>query len=535
MCVAGVSANQLLALGPKPMMNSWDVRDFGARGDGLTLDTRAVQTAIDSCNAAGGGFVHFPTGGAFLIGTIYLKSHVTLYVDSGASIIGSMDRLQYGKDTGLSPYYPEELDRCLIYAKGATNIGLAGSGTIVGKKSDQYVQVPGATGRDAEQRPMLIRLEDCTQITISDLTMERCGSWCIHLKNSKDIFLRNLRINNERQDGFDIDGCENTTISDCHLVCGDDCIAVMTGSPERPVRNLNISNCMMRSLCSGLRFGPLSKGNMEDITVSNCVIYDCDLGGIKLGMFEGAEIRNCVFDNIVMDRVTAPISMFVLTWPDIGSTDAHPRMMPVGKIHHLQFRGIRAVTKPGPPDPRPDQNSSMFFHGHPASAIEDILLTDIDVTIAGGGTAQQAQRRDMIDADGIDYREDGGVWTDHKDSWGIPPGYGLYARHMKRLVLNNVSLSLAQADARSPLFFLDSQDVSITQLQAECAPETAVVTARNCSSLTLARTEPRTKTTLLRLEGENSSSVELVDNDSRRYSSLFECADGASASVVKSN
>jgi len=89
-------------------------------------------------------------------------------VDIGASIIGSMDRLQYGKNTGLSPYYPEEIDRCLIYAKGATNIGLAGDGKIVGKSSDSYVQVPGATGRDAEQRPMLIRLEECTQITISD-------------------------------------------------------------------------------------------------------------------------------------------------------------------------------------------------------------------------------------------------------------------------------------------------------------------------------------------------------------------------------
>jgi polygalacturonase len=106
--------------------------DYGATGDGRILDTAAVQAAINACNAAGGGVVYFPAGGNFLIGTIYLKSKLTLHVEAGAQITGSTDMQQYGTDTGTNPYYPEPIDRCLIYAKDAADINITGAGAIVG-------------------------------------------------------------------------------------------------------------------------------------------------------------------------------------------------------------------------------------------------------------------------------------------------------------------------------------------------------------------------------------------------------------------
>jgi len=512
----------------------WDVRRFGATGDGKTLDTSAVQAAIDACHLAGGGSVHFTTGCTFLIGTIYLKDHVELYVEPNSTILGSSNLGDYGNDVGLNPFFPETIDPCLIYAKNCVDIRLGGDGTIIGYSADRFTAPAGADDRARKQRPMLIRFESCSQISVVDLTLRRCGSWCLHLKKSQDITLHNVHIHNEKQDGFDLESCQNVTISDCHLLeCGDDAIAITTSARDQPSKNISITNCLMHSRWSAIRFGPLSKGDFEDITVSNCVFYDCNGGGIKLGMFEGAEIRNCLFDNIVMDQVIAPITMFVATWPDIGSTAATPPMMPPGRIHNLQFSGIRAIAKQQPPNAHPDGNDGLFFHGHPQGLIENILLRDVSITLSGGGTAAQAARREIVDMDQIDYRKDG-YWTDHKTTWGVPPAYGLYARHIKGLTMENVRFELREPDARPAVFFSDCEKTRVSDLSASSDPaEAAFITARNCVGLRLTDVTPQPKTeVLLRLEGVKSYGVVLSGNDPRGFGKPFVCVDGASEAEI---
>jgi hypothetical protein len=514
-------------------MEPWDVRRFGAKGDGQTLDTVAVQAAIDSCHSAGGGLVVFQPGLTFLIGTIYLKDHVYLQLEPNSTILGSDNLADYGNDVGLNPFYPETIDPCLIYAKNATDIGIRGQGKIVGHTKNTFTPPPGGDARAAKERPMLIRFDTCSQISVSDVSLYRCGAWCMHLKNSSEISLRNVRIQNDKQDGFDLDSCQNVSISDCHLDCGDDAIAITTSVKDRPARNITITNCLLKSRCAGIRFGPLSKGDFENISVSNCIFYDCILGGIKLGVFEGATIRNCVFDNLVMDQVSAPISIFVATWPSIGSTEPNPPMMPPGKIHDLQFRGIRAVTRPGPPNAHPDGDSTMFFQGHPQSSVENILLEDINITFSGGGTLEQANRRVIVDMDKIDYRKDG-YWTDHKTTWGIPPAYGLYARHLKGLTLKNVTFQLAVPDQRSAIACFDSEDILIFGFKAACdPPTTAVVTAVNCTGVQLSGVDASPKAAaLLRLEGAASSGMVLGPNRPGKFAEDIDYANGATKKAV---
>jgi polygalacturonase len=513
---------------PPTDMQLWDVRRFGAKGDGQALDTAAVQAAIDSCHNAGGGAVLFEPGLTFLIGTIYLKDHVYLQLEPNSTILGSDSLADYGKDVGLNPYYPETIDPCLIYAKNATNIGIHGEGKIVGYTGNGFVPPPGADARETKERPMLIRFDTCTQIAVSDISIYRCGSWCMHLKNSRDIFLTNVHIQNEKQDGFDIDSCQNVSISGCHLECGDDAIAIITSIKDSPARNITITNCLLKSRCAGIRFGPVSKADFEDIAVSNCVFYNCNLGGIKLGVFEGSTIRNCVFDNLVMDQVTAPISLFIATWPEIGSTSPNPPMMPPGKIHDLQFRGIRAVTRPGPPSVRPDSDGALFFHGHPQSSIRNILLEDVNITFSGGGTLDQANRRDIVDMDQIDYRKDG-YWTDHKSTWGVPPAYGLYARHLNGLILRGVTFQIAEPDRRSAIFCSDSEDIQISNFNVACDPrDVSAITARNVVGMRLSEVDPSPRAAvLLRLEGAASSEIVLQNNDPGKFAKEVEYADGA--------
>jgi polygalacturonase len=371
-----------LTTGSQPASTPWDVRRFGAKGDGTTLDTAAVQATIDACHNAGGGSVVFASGLTFLIGTIYLKDNIQLQLDPNSEILGSNNLADYGTDVGLNPFFPETIDPCLIFAKNATGIGIVGEGKIVGHLGNNFTAPPNASYRAARERPMLLRFDTCTQITITGASFYHCGAWCMHLKNSREIFLSRVHIQNDKQDGFDLDSCQNVSISDCHLECGDDAIAITTSLQGQPSRNITITNCLLKSRCAGIRFGPLSKGDFENITVSNCVFYDCILGGIKLGVFEGSTIRNCVFSNLVMDQVSAPISIFIATWPSIGSTDRNPPMMPPGKIHDIQFRGIRAITRPRPAQPASRRRqhhvlpgtSAKLHREHPARRHQHHLL-----------------------------------------------------------------------------------------------------------------------------------------------------------------
>jgi hypothetical protein len=302
---------------------------------------------------------------------------------------------------------------------------------------------------------------------------------------------------------------------------------------DSPARNITITNCLLKSRCAGIRFGPVSKADFEDIAVSNCIFYDCILGGIKLGVFEGATIRNCTFDNLVMDQVSAPISMFIATWPEIGSTEQDPPMMPPGKIQDLQFRSIRAVTRPGPPNAHPDGDSTMFFQGHPQSAIENILLQDINVTFSGGGTLEQADRRDIVDMDKIDYRKDG-YWTDHKTTWGIPPAYGLYARHLNGFTLRDVTFQLAAPDRRSAIFCSDSTEILISGFKAACdPPTTAVITALNCNGMQVSGVDASPKAAaLLRLEGAASSGIVLGPDRPGKFEHEVNYSNGATEKAV---
>jgi hypothetical protein len=512
---------------------SFDPRNFGAKADGKTLDTAAVQAAIDACHTAGGGFVVFPSALTFLIGTIYLKDNVTLQLQPNAAILGSDNLADYGHDVGLNPFYPETIDPCLIYAKNATGIGIAGEGKIVGHTGNTFTAPPGGDQRAAKERPMLLRFDTCTHISITGASFFHCGAWCMHLKNSREIFLSRVHIQNDKQDGFDLDSCQNVSISDCQLECGDDAIAITTSLAGQPCRNITITNCLLKSRCAGIRFGPLSKGDFENISVSNCIFYDCILGGIKLGVFEGATIHNCVFSNLVMDQVSAPISIFIATWPEIGSTDPNPPMMPPGKIHDLQFRGIRAITRPGPPNAHPDGDSTIFFQGHPQSSIENILLEDMDITFSGGGTLDQANRRDIVDMDQIDYRKDG-YWTDHKTTWGIPPAYGLYARHINGLVMQNVTFQLANPDQRPAVFLYQSNNTRLVDFTAASDPAAPVlITALDAGSLEVrnASASP-TAATLLHVEGAASRDILISGTIPGKFTKEVEFANGATPKAL---
>jgi polygalacturonase len=250
----------------------FDVREFGAVGDGRTLNTKAIQQAIDTCSSAGGGTVLI-AGGSFVTGTIYLKDHVTLHLAAGAVLLGSTHIADYATDTHKNAYANEShMDRCLIFARGARNIGITGQGTIDGRGGREHFPNPGD-----EHRPMLIRFLECANLRVRDVTLVNPASWTSAWLYCEDIVVDGVRIHsraNWNGDGLDFDGCRDVRVSNCAFDTSDDSICLQASRPDRPCRDIVITNCIFVSQWAGVRIGLLSMGDFENVTVSNCVFRD---------------------------------------------------------------------------------------------------------------------------------------------------------------------------------------------------------------------------------------------------------------------
>lgn len=221
-------------------MNMYDIRDFGARSDGETVNTAAIQKAIDTCTGEGGGTVTIAEG-TYVSATLFLKSNVTLEIAEGAVLLGStnIDDYTNPRRTGF------------IHAVDAENIGVVGKGKIDG------VDCKNPKGEEGFRGPHCIGMHDCSGITIKDITIDRSGNWAFDCKRCSDATITNLRVIGGH-DGFDADCCSNFTWEGCDFRCGDDCIA---GSNNK---DWVFRNCYFNSSCHGMRISCI---NLE---VSDC-------------------------------------------------------------------------------------------------------------------------------------------------------------------------------------------------------------------------------------------------------------------------
>jgi parallel beta-helix repeat protein len=283
----------------------FNVKDFGAVGDGAVLDTAALQKTIDACTEAGGGIVRVPAG-EYVSGTLRLKSNVTLSLDYGAYILGSQNHADYPIDS-LRPSR-EGNSECFLYAEDAVNIRLEGLGVIDGRgKPEFFPKKAGPGGKD--NRPRLIRFENCSNVTFVGLTYRNPAFWGIHLVDCKDIHITgvtlDMRDNHSNNDGIDLDGCENVLIENSEISSHDDGICLK--SSLNPCRNIVVRDCTVTSKTAGFKCGTSSSGGFIDVDVSNCYFYDCPMGGIKLQIVDGGRMENINISRIRMDNVGSPL------------------------------------------------------------------------------------------------------------------------------------------------------------------------------------------------------------------------------------
>ncbi|WP_405398779.1 glycoside hydrolase family 28 protein [Maribacter sp. Asnod2-G09] len=419
----------------------FNVMNYGAKADGISKDTKAVQAAIDACTKNGGGNVIIPAGKTVVIGTIYLKNFVTLYIENGGVLLGSPDIEDYTTDTHKNTYKNEpHMDRCLIFARDATYFAIKGLGTIDGNGHPKnFTKKKGG-------RPMLMRFLNCTNIQLKEVTLINPAAWTSAWLYCDQIVVDGIKIIsrvNNNGDGLDFDGCTNVRVANSSFDTSDDSICLQTSRPDKPCKDIVITNCVFTSKWAAMRIGLASRGDFESVTVSNCTFHDIQDSGLKIQMNEGGEMKNMIFSNIVMKNVPRPI--FMTFCQQRAGVDAPKTMFPMNAMHSFSFNNMIIDNR------ELDKNSVIFLTGMPDNYIRDIQLNNIEMTVLGGGTQEDANIKNIKEY----TLETLNGWWPEFSKVGTLPSSGVYARHIDGLYINNFQLITTADDKRKPIVFDD--------------------------------------------------------------------------------
>jgi polygalacturonase len=447
----------------------YDVRKFGAKGDGKSIDTSAINNAIAAAAAAGGGTVLFPAG-TYASYSIHLKSFVTLYLDSGATVLAAPVPLE-GTSSGYDPAEPQgawepyqdfghnHWHNSLIWGEDIHDIAILGPGLIWGKGLSRGLSrdpdLPNSSKPGVGNKA--IALKNCHNVILRDFSILQ-GGWFAILATGVDNFtVDNLKIDTNR-DGIDIDCCKNVRVSNCSVNSPwDDAICPKSSFAlgyARATENVTITNCyvtgnyQLGTMLDGtfkkwgadfknhntgrIKCGTESNGGFKNITISNCVFEGCR--GFALETVDGALCEDITFVSITM-RELKNSPMFLR----LGMRMRGPKEIPVGTLKRVL---ISNVTSSGA---LPDLCS--IISGVPGHYIEDLKLTDIYLDQLGGGTQEMANIQPPEKEDA--YPE--------PTMFGPLPATGFFVRHCKNLEFSNIEIATDKADGR-PVFWLNDVD-----------------------------------------------------------------------------
>lgn len=508
----------------------YNIRDFGAKGDGTTLNTKAIQQAIDKCFSNNGGTVLIPAGN-FLSGTLELKSNVTLHLAAAAKLLGSPKREDYTAGKGVPSGNGNIV---FLYAANANNVSIEGNGTIDGNGLAFYNGKGDNTGPGQHgvggnfDRPHLGIFYQCTRLSIHGVFCTASAYHCFRILNCKQVHIDGVRIYNrvnKNNDGFHFNNNEYVHLVNSDVQCQDDACALFGSN-----NFVTINNCTFSTRWSVFRFGG---GQSQNIVVTNCLIYETYGCPIKISAGR-ANIENFTFSNIIMRNVTGPIGIGFSGTSENNTQDSQKPF-----IRNIVFNAIRATVVAKPVD-HPDihfgvsvrpgeSNSCITLNAMGNYYLENISFTDVHIQYAGGGTAEQAAKRSIPEV----AAEYFGVW---ETAPAGPPAYGLYARNVKGLTLHNVRFEYDQADARPAVVFDNVQDASINGLSAKGSEGTELLRFINTKDVLLSAARVLTPASIfLQVEGAASDGIMVDGGDLRKVKTALNFTNGATttAAVVK--
>jgi polygalacturonase len=416
----------------------FDVHDFGATGNGRTLDTVPIQAAIDAASAAGGR-VLLRGGQTYLTGTLQLKSHINFHLSDDATLLACLDPAAYpGAGSGI------------LMADGAEGLKITGTGHIDGQAM-KFVTTYSTTDERWEPkafRPRMFSLRACRNLEVRDISFGHAPDWGLHMLGCERVLVDHVTIRNYMDvpncDGIDPDHCRDVEIRNCDIVSADDAIVIKTSDQERdygPSRNIVVKDCRVTSRDSGLKIGTETFADISKIRFERCVVVNAGRGP-TITHRQAGNIWDVEFTDIEVRAEHHAARWW--GWGEAVNISVRPRVAGaiVGTLRDVRLRNIKAVAE-----------NSVRIDGSPENPIEDVLLENIDITIDKGTsypggkfdnrpTASGVEGLEPHDTPGFSLRDAQHVTVrDCKVHWGSnrQPYFGpaLEARNVKDLKLEH--------------------------------------------------------------------------------------------------
>ena len=409
-----------------------DVTTYGAVADGLTLNTASIQKAIDDCSKSGGGKVIFPAG-KYLSGTIVIKDNVVIQLLKDAVILGSTNVNDYQNMDPFADGLGVDVGWALLVAVDAKNIGIEGEGAIDGQgahlKAQQIITDTRPESQRWGRRPFLLRIVRCDGVTVQGVTLNYAAAWTSHYFQSKHIRIEKVKIESHgvaHNDGMDIDGCQDVRIKDCDVVSGDDALCFKTTSSKMGCSDIVVSGLRLKSNQGAIKMGTESMAPFENIKITDCYIYETSNGGIKLLTVDGAHLRNVEISGITMVDVKTPILIRLGSRLSVFRQGSDTKQE-TGTLDNVVIRDVKARASANAQLMPP---SGILITGVPGHCITNLTLENIEIDLAGGGTAENARQQvpEAIDK-----------YPEVKTFGPLVPAYGIWARHVRGLKLINVA------------------------------------------------------------------------------------------------
>ncbi len=465
-------------------MNTYDICDFGAIGDGKTDNSEAIQAAIDQCSENGGGIVWIPGGSTFMAGPFELKSYVNFHVESGAKLLANPAERVYTKSA-----FRENCKEGSIWigGEGAEKVSITGKGTIDGNGvafmgNEEKAAYELKPFNEVDPRPHIFTPINFNNLTIKDVTFANAAYWCLHLVGCNDVSIEGIRILNHlkirNSDGIDIDHSSNVRINNCYIESGDDCICLKTrreyeefGSTE----NITVSNCVMRSTSCSIKLGSENVNAIRNIVVSNCIIESSNRGiGIQNrdeGIIENVMFSNIVIEGRLFDDVwwgkAEPIYITSYKRENSDHKDAKWRFAAgqeegeVGKVRNIFFSNIICKSENG-----------VFIGGDPGK-VKNIRFNNVQLNIVkltdyrGGLYDLRPSKKGIIQVKtaGFYILRSGEIKIqDCSVKWGIQKadyfGNGIYAENVTDLEISKFSGTAAFPEKEETIITNSCKNVS---------------------------------------------------------------------------
>ena len=506
-----------LFTGVKFSVPVFNVKEFGAVGDGKTLDSPAINKTIEAASSNKGGTVYFPAG-TYLSTSIHLKSNIAIYLDQGATILAADPKDGYKYDLPEENKWNEYQDfghtyfhNSLMWGENIENISILGPGLINGeglvrsgsqsRSHEDQEALKGKAPPGMEIGPFgypnagdyvepgwgnkAIALKLCRNVILKDFSILHGGHFAVLATAADNLTVNNLKIDTDR-DGIDIDCCKNVRVSDCFVNSPfDDGICLKSSFPlgyPRATENVTITNCQVSGYDEGtlldgtfkreynkyshnsptgrIKFGTESNGGFKNITISNCVFDYCR--GLALETVDGALLEDVTINNITMrDIENSPIFL------RLGRRMRGPAGIPVGELHRVIISNI-VIYNAAP-------ETSVLIVGLPGKDIDDVQFDNIKIYYRGEGTKEKSLINPPENE--TDYPE--------PDRFGETPSYGFFIRHVSNIKMSNIDIKFMKQDMRPPFVLDDVKNAEFNFINAQKGSNVPEFQMNNVKNITI--------------------------------------------------